>query len=281
MTPQRRWGLVLSALLLAAGSATGSDARRLAQEATTDPGAAKELTELTSIDGVPVDMAALLATDHRERLEAIAALDPGPKLDSESIRAQAREILADARYPQERQSWLRRLAGPLLVWADRGLAAVTDLVSAVVRWVIDFFASGTGRWIAIPALFAATAIGAWYLSRKRAREIERRAVIERILEMGIDPAELMALADRAEADGEHSEAIRLRFVAGLLYLDAEGVIEFAPGLSNGEIAAKVGSPDFEILARQFDETVYGRMPAGAKDSETARGLWTGLLGVHS
>lgn len=281
MSRPRHWWLLLVPLLIAAGSVTGLEAKHLAETAGTDPTAEQDLSAVTEIDRVPVDMTSLLATDRGSRIAVIAALDPGRALDADSIRDQAKDLLSDPRYPTARQSWLRRLFGPLLVWADRGLAYFTDLVVPFFRWLVDFFASGVGRWIAVPGLFVVTAAGAWYLGRKRAREIERRAVIERILELGVDPAELMSMADRAEAAGDHPEAIRLRFVAGLLYLDAEGVIEFAPGLSNGEIAARVGSPDFEVLARQFDDTVYGRLPAGADASATSRRLWSRLIGVRS
>ncbi len=270
---------VLAVGASAARPVAGPEATRLAEEAQRNPAAVDDLLAITAIDDVPVDMESLLSVDRRERIEAIAQLHPGEAIDVEDVRRRATNILADPRYPTDRESWLERLLDPVLIWAERALAWVLDRFQALIGWLIEVFESGTGRWIALPLLFLATAIGTWYLGRRRALEVERRAVIERILELGVDPSELMGMADNAEREGDHSEAIRLRFVAGLLYLDAEGVIEFAPGLSNGEISTRVGSPDFETLAAQFDATVYGRIPAGPDESSMSSRLWARVIGA--
>jgi len=211
---------------------------------------------------------------------ASAADLDGPPVDVHRVTAEIADILDGPAYRETEPSLLERLLGPLYTWLERVIAFVLDQVLRVVGWVVEFFQILGVRRAAPILVVVVAGIVAAALARRRARDIERRTTIERILEMGTDPAELERLALAAETGGEHGEAIRLRFVAGLLRLDTAGRIDFYPGLSNATISENLGDGDFDSLAAQFDRVVYGRRPAGPGDSTSARSGWARLLGVR-
>jgi hypothetical protein len=92
----------------------------------------------------------------------------------------------------------------------------------------------------------------------------------------LSAADLERAALAAEHDGHHSEAVRLRFRAGLVRLaESERV---APSMLNVEVSRALGSKRFDELARRFDEIVYGGRPAVKDDADTSRVEWGRLLG---
>jgi len=204
----------------------------------------------------------------------------GDPVDTSDVLDRIRGILSDPIYAEEHPTLLQRLLGPTYSWLQKMIAWVIDkLIDAALtafRLLSTDFLSIAGPILVI--LIAGLGIG--LLARRRAREIERRATIERILELGRDPAELEAKAVEADEVGDHAEAIRLRFVAGLLRLDQEGAIEFYPGLSNGAIADQLQDPTFDQLASQFDGVVYGRRATDRHASRRAAEDWARLQGAR-
>ena len=79
-----------------------------------------------------------------------------------------------------------------------------------------------------------------------------------------DPRALDRRADAAEAAGDLEAALRLRFRAGLLRLDARGAIEFRPSISTYEVRRTLHSDDFDALAATFDDVVYGGRAAARR-----------------
>ncbi len=208
-----------------------------------------------------------------ERLE-------GEPIDPTEVSEQARLILSDPRYAQDSPSLLERILGPVYDWLERIIAFVMETFTRLLEWLSRALNTDAITLLGPILIVVVAAAGAWVLARRRARDIERRATIERILKLGTDPADLEARAVGADEAGDHTEAIRLRFVAGLLRLDAEGSIEFYPGLSNGTISDQLDNPTFDRLAAQFDQVVYGRKPASRDDSVQAAADWTTMLGAH-
>jgi hypothetical protein len=205
----------------------------------------------------------------------------GPPVDVSDVGSRIQEILADPRYVEQRETLLERLFGPLYDWGERMFAFLYDLVSRLLLRLLSLLDLEVLSWLG-PLLVAMVAVaGTLVLGRRRARELERRATIERILELGTDPSELEELAAAAAQQGDHAEFIRLRFVAGLLRLDNAGRIDFYPGLSNSLVSTALGDPTFDRLAEQFDGVVYGRRPATATDADQARNNWNTVLGVRT
>jgi hypothetical protein len=115
------------------------------------------------------------------------------------------------------------------------------------------------------------------LGKRRVQEMEERIRREHELARGRDPEELEREAERAAAAGDYSDAVRLLFRAGLLRLDDQHRIRYTPGTTSGQIADHLRSPEFEALARRFDEIVYGGEPAGTADVAAANAGWRRLL----
>ena len=83
-----------------------------------------------------------------------------------------------------------------------------------------------------------------------------------------DPAALERDADRAAAAGEWETAVRLRFRAGLLRLDARELIEYRPSLTTGEVA---DAGRARRRSRASARTSTRSPTAGARPSEDGRG----------
>jgi hypothetical protein len=201
-------------------------------------------------------------------LAAPAALAQSPSADES--RAQAREILQERRF--EGSDLPRPFAG-LLRWLGERLQPVADffedladripggppvlyaLLGALVLLAAALIARGSIRRTAAAAGRAARA-------RSAARE---------------DPADLEREADRAAAAGEWETAVRLRFRAGLLRLDARDAIEYRPSMTTGEVSRAIFSPAFDRVGADFDAIAYGGRPAHEADEAASREGWRRVL----
>ncbi|MFZ4516566.1 MAG: hypothetical protein ACOYN3_09680 [Acidimicrobiia bacterium] len=92
-----------------------------------------------------------------------------------------------------------------------------------------------------------------------------------------EPEQLDALAEDAERAGDFSRAVRLRFRAGLLRLDARRILPFDSSLTTGQLVRALRNPSFDDLAQQFDVVVYARIPADAAAAAAARVGWARVL----
>ncbi len=92
-----------------------------------------------------------------------------------------------------------------------------------------------------------------------------------------DPKALDRQAAAAEAAGDLEAALRLRFRAGLLRLDARGAIVFRPSISTHEVRRALRSDAFDALAATFDDVVYGGRPPSDADVAAARDRWPAII----
>jgi Domain of unknown function (DUF4129) len=198
-----------------------------------------------------------------------------PLADADAARRAAATILREGRF--HNPSVPRPLHGVLHDLGD-GIAAVGHAVThAVDRAGGSFPGGAVAVWIVLGLAFlAAIVLGARRYSRRallrksgrarhRARAVERAADLERE-------------AAQAEQDGRFEDAVRLRFRAGLALLAEEGKVRAARTTPNGELARTLHSPDFDALARRFDEIAYGAAPAGSVDADEARRRWSAVVG---
>jgi hypothetical protein len=245
-----------------ASQVTAGELRRLAAA-----GDAAGLRAVTSVDGRPVDIDAALAGARGDELKArIATLEgsiAGGRGASGDPRGDARDVLSQRRFhdtkvPGPFRGVLRRLGKlvPDLDWLD-------DLIpgSRKVMWVVLF------------ALFAGLA---WIVARRVMTRRIRASADEAAAEAaarGEDPKALERRAAEAEAAGDLEAALRLRFRAGLLRLDARGAIDFRPSISTYEVRRTLRSPDFDGLAATFDDVVYGGREPERVDVAAAREHW--------
>ena len=261
--------------LAAATEVSAAELRELAQRAADDPAALERLRAVDAVDGAPADVGAALGSasgqELRDRLDALAAPRAGePATTAAGARADAREIVAQRRFRGT------RVQGPFRGLLDRigsWLAPLGDLVPRLDR-------SLPGGRAVVWTLLAAAVLGlGWLLA---GRTIRRRAALAAAAGRAgpgrrESPGELERRAEEAERRGEHEAALRLRFRAGLLRLDARGAIDYRPSLQTYEVAAALRSAEFDRLAAGFGEVVYGERPASADDVEAARRDWDAVL----
>ena len=142
-----------------------------------------------------------------------------------------------------------------------------------------------GRVVFFGLLLAVVvALGVWAglsLGKRRNRAIEARQLYDRTVDRQTDPGDLEFRAESAAGRGDYVEAIRLRFLAGLLRLDRAELISYAPGLTNYQVSEVLGDEDFDRLWLGFDAVVYGDAPAGGNDYQLAVAGWKRLLASRS
>jgi hypothetical protein len=253
---------------------SAAELRALAERAADDPAALERLRGVDSVEGAPADVGGALGAasgaELRDRLEALAA-QAGERVEmTGDPRADAREIVAQRRFRGT------RVQGPfrgLLDRIGRWLEPLGDLVPRLDRVLPG------GRGV-VWTLLALAMLGlGWLLG---GRTIRRRAALAAA--GGRDaggrresPAELERRAEEAQRRGDHEAALRLRFRAGLLRLDARGTIDYRPSLQTYEVAAALRKAEFDRLSAGFGEVVYGGRPASAEDVEAARRDWEAVL----
>jgi hypothetical protein len=203
------------------------------------------------------------------------AAAPSAAVDPSGARERARQILNNHRYQPAKLP--RPFKGPLEWIADRldGLSPVWD---AVAR----FLASPFG-WVI--AILVAGSIAAWVATRIASRRgvgpsAATSSAVDDAL-AGLDAHALERAADDAEKSGDLDLALRLRFRAGLLRLDAAGVIELRPSLTSGQAARRLRLRTFDELAMTFDAVTYGRRAATKPDTDAARTEWPRVVAEAS
>jgi len=173
------------------------------------------------------------------------------------------QVLSEPRFQAPSESWWDRFLERLLAEAARLLAAVIDAVGGPV----------VAAFLALAVVAAVTLLVTLRLAGRRAAVIEDRLVLDRLLEMGANPQAYLDAAEDASRRGEHSRAIRLRFVGEVLDFGRRGRIRYEPGLTTAGIASQIDDDAFDELAAQFDRVAYGGLDAGPNDDEWSRRRW--------
>jgi Domain of unknown function (DUF4129) len=263
-------GALFAAAPARAADVSASEFRSLARAAVDDPSALDRLRDVDMVDGRAVDVDGALRGARGEALDArlreLAAsyeVVPGGR----DTREDAREVLSERRFQEA------EVPGPfrgIIRWLrDR----VPDL-----GWLDDLLPGGRSVvWIVLAAVLGALAwvVARRFLTRRiRASSAQQQALAA---ERDEDPRTLDARADAAEAAGDLEAALRLRFRAGLLRLDARGAIEFRPSISTIEVRRTLHDDDFDALAATFDDVVYGGRPPAADDLAAARERWPRVI----
>ena len=271
---------VVAALALAlpgiasASDATSARVRELAARAARDPGALAELRRIDRVDGVRMDLGRALRGNRGRSLDArlrvLAAASAGAPALTTPARDEARSILAQRRY---RGSSVPRPLHGVLHWLGQKFA----FVGHAFTWLADRIPGGDATlWTILAALLVGTAVA--FVSRlARRRAVGQIAGVEARGPRAIDPAELERRAVEAERRGDLEAAIRLRFRAGLLRLSRARAIPPRDSITTREVRRTLRLPQFDALAADFDEIVYGRRDPRERDVEAARRDWPQVL----
>lgn len=269
---------VLAPSPVAATDVTAEELARLAQRARSDTGALAQLRQVTSVGGAEVDVAsAFEGADGerlRSRLNALAEQGEGTSPAPEQQRSEAREVLSQRRYRE--QEVPRPFAG-VFAFLGRLLEPVGDAFTAAFRFLARLLPGGDSSVWAVFGLLVVVGAAAvsLRLGRRRAQASEQGTTQSRL--RSLDERALERAADAAAQAGDHGKAVRLRFLAGLLRLDKADAITWRPSLITSEVEARICSPEFESLARSFEEIVYGGRAAVPEDSERALTGWQRVL----
>lgn len=254
----------------AAEDVSAEELRALAGRAEHDPAARQALAEVRRVDGRPVDMGlALEGADEAERRSRLRTLaDGGEPVPVAGAGDDARRILEGRRYnpaqpPRPLRGVLRRLGD----W----LRPVGDLVGRVR---IPDWAQVV---LAVAVLAGAVAVAARLASRRKAVAVATGTLPEHRRKRRDDPGAIEREADDAERGGDFDLALRLRFRAGLLRLDAAGAVELRPSLTTGELRRRVPSDSLRELTSTFEAVAYAGEPADADDVAAARRDWPRVL----
>jgi hypothetical protein len=257
------------------GTATATDVsqhdvERLAAASATNTASREALRAITSIDGAPVDMAALLdgAADGEvaRRVEALTAVLDGASANAASAGARARAILASKEYTE------RDFPKPV----RRPVEWVGDRLRAFWHWLDLSLPGGAWVvWVVVGGLVAlAVAIATTSVVRRR---VAGGALLTVRTNVDVDGAptarQLDSLAETAERHGDLRAALRLRFQAGLTRLGASHVIDSPDTATGDQLARRLRSGRFDRLRRTFDEVIYGGRAATAADLTEARTEW--------
>jgi len=264
------------------GSATRAEVAALARQAVDDDDALAELRTITEVDGRPVDLDAVtrsMGDDRAARLEALAAtfdtaLRDDPGAQPAKARRSAERVLDDDKYDPQRLP--KPFKGALEWMADRvrpigrAFRPIADVVEAIPG----------GGYLLLGGLAAGTAwLIFWFAHRRSRAAVADEDARWRLVDPSQDPTELDRAADAAEAAGDHSRSVRLRYEAGLVRLDRAGRISLRPATTAAEVAAHVGDATLAQLTSTFEQVVYGGRDATAADAAAARRGWADLLAV--
>lgn len=192
----------------------------------------------------------------------------GGEVDPDTARDQARDILGQRRY---QPADVPRPFEGVLEWLGDRLRPIGDLFDRLLS-------SWPGRLALIAGLIALVVVVTTAIARRRSRGVAAGGRgRSRAGEESLDPGRLERDADAAERRGDLDLALRLRFRAGLLRLDAAGAIRFRPSLTSGEVRRALHQRTFDDLALTFDEVAYGGRRASAGDVGIARDDWPRVL----
>lgn len=188
-------------------------------------------------------------------------------------RAQARDILAQDRFQPHHHR-----GGPL-----------HSLFVTIGNWLEDLRDAMPGGSVSGNVILVVMALlglaAATFVAVRFQQGRARRAAAQRVPGAGdvagaaaVGPAELERRAADADRAGDHDLAVRLRFAAGLLRLDAARAIELRPSLTSGDVGRTLRSETYNSLAATHDAVAYGGRHASADDAQAAARDWPAVVG---
>ncbi len=225
--------------------------------------------ETTSIDGEAVNLGEALDSTDPDRADATLQRILGDdSVEGADLDETLDEILSQDRFGGERETLLDRIRRAIDEWMARFLGGLFTFIPPLPAAILAALLLG--------AMVTAVAMRT---SRRRAIVIERERTLSDLIRDGDDPAVLEGRAEEASASGDHSSAVRLRFLAGILRLHLAGRIGLDAGTTVGEVTETLDSPVFTPVAVTFEEVVYGDRVATVDDDLHSRDGWRQLLGA--
>jgi hypothetical protein len=210
---------------------------------------------------------------------AVAGAGGSGNAAASSARKQVRHILEGPQYHSRPERTFQPFRGAIDAtgrWFDR-------VFGPAWRWVAHHLFHPLGTWlttdiglpwpVTILAIALIAGLVAGVISIRRRPRIGFAGMSAGGTLAGEDPRRLEELARQAELAGDLRAAIRLRFRAGVANLDNLGVISRGPTRTTAEIADALGSEEFDALAADLEEIVYGGVAATQQQALVSRSAW--------
>ncbi len=253
----------------APGLATAlSEVADLAERAMEDPAARRQLSEVTDIDGRPVDLGPLLEGSEEEillRLQTLALTGGETAVDTAGAAQDADLILSEARFKD-----LDSATGPS--FTEGASEWLFDRIPAPISTILGSW----GFWVMLGVVVVALSLFRTRWSRGASGWDHSAAGHAGTASKAV-PGDLERDADTAEKAGDFVSAVRLRFRAGLSRLRAAGLIGDESTTSAGQLRSVMPGPAVDRLSRTFERIVYGTHPATAADAVASRRDWQAAL----
>lgn len=199
---------------------------------------------------------------------------PIPESSAQEANDRADEILARPEYREPPKSLFERF----MEWLN-------DLIGSVVEALVGGTYSAGLAWVVIVVLVGLSVLMVLRFRRSWSKVAKLAAPVE--IELGDESVDWLAVAKRAEAQGDWKEAILYRYRALVAMLVDRGVLTVVPGRTVGEIRRDVAVDEPEVsrpfadASTLFESTWYGDAQVGSDDvAEFER--WVGEVsdGVH-
>jgi len=187
-------------------------------------------------------------------------------VDPDEARRVAHHILGGRQY---RASPTPRPLRNQLTWIGDRVHGIVDAIGRGLSHIPE----GVGLAFAAAVLGTAIYFIVRYARSRQGRPDDHSRAAAAGADTAEDPRELERAADAAERAGRLDDALRLRFLAGLLRLGARGAIRYRPSVTTTEVRRALGSETFDELARTFEAVAYGGRDALEPDLQTARRDW--------
>jgi hypothetical protein len=161
--------------------------------------------------------------------------------------------------------WIEDAVRPVWHWVDRELFHPVHVA--------------LGDWWPIPVAIVCIAmglLGSRFVVHRRVRHRRRGGddgVATASATTDPDPEDLERDAAAAEHDGRLSDAVRLRFLAGLTRLERQGLIVDRSAGTDRTLARELGSPAFDRLATTHEAVTFADQEATGEDVAAAHQLW--------
>jgi hypothetical protein len=204
---------------------------------------------------------------------------------SDSARQQAQHILSQPPYRTTPSNPPRPLAGVLHALGRALNAAFGHPAQWIYHHVLlhighGFRSTFGGFWVVVLGVIAVglgVVVGIAVVRRRTLVSTGKSALgLTGVIDE--NPDDIDERASAAEESGDHETAVRLRFRAGLLRLQAKGLVANQTAQTARQLSATLHSPTFDALAGRHEVIVYARDPATSDDSATARRDWPRVVG---
>jgi hypothetical protein len=239
----------------AANDVSADEFAHLVAEAVSG-GSLADVTAVTSIDGQPVDMKALLDGTTREREARLETLNrligsAPPGFDGDTLRNQARAITSKPPFAAE-------------------VASNNGIFSRIISFIADALSTTAARGFGLVIIIALAFI-VGYIVLDRA--VTRRQVTSASTGPPIPSVDYRAAADTAAAGGNYAEALRMLFMDGAEHLQRLKAVPDAATTSTATVRPLADNPRF---LDRFDAVAYGGAAAMSDDVADARRSWDAL-----